>query len=330
MKSKRSYWILTTEYPPFHGGGIGTYCHHTAVMFTMHDYNVTVFLADKSVEKINITVKENIRLVSFNPFAYKEASCLGYETLVSFAAAQTIKCFLEKENPPECIDCQEYNGLPYFLLLQKHLEYNLFRNLKVLVTMHAPSFVYLPFNHVCTSKIPYFWIGEMEKFSIQAADIVIAPSAYIVDKVKEQFPECNREIFVVRNPFEFSQSIDGTVVNDKEFVFYGKASPLKGILRLLELFTEIWKTDPKVVLNVIGDTAHFYHPSGTTMEDLISSKYKVQINKGQLKLSGMVKPDELSKAISTAKAIIIPSLIDNLPYTVMECMGRNINTTGFR
>ena len=31
-KYKLKYWLLTTEYPPFFGGGIGTYCAITAKM----------------------------------------------------------------------------------------------------------------------------------------------------------------------------------------------------------------------------------------------------------------------------------------------------------
>ena len=60
------YWLLTTEYPPLHGGGISTYCYFTAQMLAGAGYAVTVFTQNESVDDFTISTDLNIRLIKFN------------------------------------------------------------------------------------------------------------------------------------------------------------------------------------------------------------------------------------------------------------------------
>jgi glycogen(starch) synthase len=60
------YWLLTTEYPPFYGGGISTYCYFTARMLAQKDHTVTVFTPENSVKDYQIQTEGNIRVMRFN------------------------------------------------------------------------------------------------------------------------------------------------------------------------------------------------------------------------------------------------------------------------
>jgi glycosyltransferase involved in cell wall biosynthesis len=314
-------WLLTTEYPPFSGGGISTYCMHTVTMLAEKSVDITVFLCDRNTKGITVGKENGIRVVRFSPFEYNEKNFLGYETLVSFAFAQVIRSFIRDEDAPDIIESQEYNGIAYFCLLYKKLLYPEFQRPVFTVTIHAPSFICQPFNNISSFKLPYYWIHEMERFCLQAADHIIAPSRYIIDLIKKDYCRLNSSYSVIRNPFYFKKvNAESHVINRCEFVFYGKASPLKGIFELLRYFEILWNEKNAFVLRLIGGTDHFYHPGQMLMDDMIRKRYAKYIASRQLILEGAIPAGELNKRINSANAIIFPSLVDNFPYAVLECM----------
>ncbi|OFX42846.1 MAG: hypothetical protein A2046_03755 [Bacteroidetes bacterium GWA2_30_7] len=73
---------------------------------------------------------------------------------------------------------------------------------------------------------------------------------------------------------------------------------------------------------MIGGGNHLYHPEGIDMIDFIRKKYKNEIVKNQLQLLGSVKPENIRKYTENAKAVLIPSVVENLPYTVIESMAQ--------
>ena len=93
-----NYWLLTTEYPPLHGGGISTYCYFTAKMLAEAGYTITVFTQDESVSDHSITNEaDNIRLVRFNSNPNDLHKFLGYTARLSYAFAAIVKKIIEKE-----------------------------------------------------------------------------------------------------------------------------------------------------------------------------------------------------------------------------------------
>lgn len=314
-------WLLTTEYPPFYGGGISTYCQNTVRALKEAEAKMTVFLCDKNITGTSISEDNGVRLVRFSPYDHPEKEFLGYETLVSYAFASIIERFVQKEGTPDIIESQEYNGIAYFTLLKKQLLYESFKNLTIVITIHAPAFVCRPYNHEPSFRLPYFWIHEMEKFCLQAADLVISPSRYILNQIDHRFPEFKKSCTIIRNPYHFPVSpLSPHPVKRREFVFYGKASPLKGIFELLKYFRIAWQQDKTLTLRLIGGLDHRYHPSGMLMGEIIKKEYKDYIDAGLLVIEGQIHPGQLKERISSAHAIIFPSRVDNFPYAVMECM----------
>ena len=88
------YWLLTTEYPPFFGGGIGSYCATTAKMLSENGHDVTVFVCDASVRDVVEEQKENLRIVRFNTSRTKSYAFLGHVTNISYEFAHIVKDFI--------------------------------------------------------------------------------------------------------------------------------------------------------------------------------------------------------------------------------------------
>jgi glycosyltransferase involved in cell wall biosynthesis len=313
-------WILTSEFPPSYGGGISTYCIETARMLAGAGNTVLVITQDKNVASLTIEKKEQYEIARFNPMRYFTSSFLGHEANLSYAFAQAVKELAQEKGAPDVVESQEYMGIAYYLLQYKWLGYPLFSEMKVALTLHAPSFLYLEYNKVPIYQLPYFWIGEMERFCIRAADMLISPSAYLVEELKSRMTLDDRKVHVLKNPYAIPRSVTAPGKRD-QLVFFGKLIPQKGCLELLEYFRKLWNEGFDQQLVMIGGGDHLFHPEGVDMIDFIKDRYRTEISSGMLKLLGSVKPADIAGHLQNAKAVIVPSIVDNLPYTVLEAMG---------
>lgn len=320
-KPKLKYWLLTSEFPPFYGGGISTYCLQTAEMLANNGHDVTVFVYDKA-SKDTVVKSDSYRVVRFSPNQTHTKDYLGYSTQISYEYAAVVKRYVEAEGRPDIIESQEYLGIAYYLLQFKWLEYEWIKNVPVVITAHSPAFLYLPHNHISTYKYPLFWIGEMERFCLQAADYVISPTQFLLDQINKDI-SLNAPASVLINPFRpaaLKEEATPETGLSQEIVLLGKLSAQKGTFVALTAMEEIWKARPGVVLRLIGDQRIVYHPLGKTMSDIVKSRYAQQIRTGQLVLETKIPHTQFLQKIGNAAIVIVPSTIDNLPYVVLEMM----------
>jgi glycosyltransferase involved in cell wall biosynthesis len=290
-------------------------------MLAQKHHQVTVFVNDDSVSGIKEQLQEGIKIIRFNPSAANSSSFLGHTTNISYEFAAIIKKYIESEGKPDLIESQEYLGIAYYLLQYKKLRYSWCADIPVLITMHSPSFLYLEYNHVPGYKYPNYWIGEMERFSIKAADILISPSNFLLEQVKQRFEFKQPGSFILFNPFLIDGSNNALKSGaEEEVVFFGKLSNQKGVFHLLQYFKILWKNGSSLALYLIGGQDIVYHPEGRQMGELIKSRYKQFIQQGLLKLEDKIPPAQIKDRMCRVKIVIIPSTVDNLPYIVLEMM----------
>lgn len=314
------YWLLTTEFPPQYGGGIGTYCYQWCALLRDHTHTVTVFIPDKNEKSYRETLQENIRVIYFSPYLEDSSSFLGYETMISYSFSKIVEIYLQKEGLPDWLESQEYNGIAYYILQKKHLHFPLFRDLKVLITCHCPSFITFEHNHINTYQLPYFWIGEMERFCMKAADHCISPSQYLMDNIHKKYPGLVDHYSVLHNPYQLKEKGRQKNQLTNNVLVIGKLSPAKGILQTLKTFDKLWSNGFPFKLKLIGDQHYFYHAAGTTTAVFIKKRYGHYLESGKLTIAGMVDPESLQTEINSAYVILVPSTVENLPYTVIEGM----------
>jgi len=319
-----NYWLLTTEYPPFFGGGIGTYCAITSVMMAEAGHEVSVFVNDPSVNDFRIEEKSNsLRIIRFNPSRTDSFRFLGHVTNIGYEFAYIVKHFIEKEGKPDVIESQEYLGIAYYLLQFKYQLYDWCKDIPVIITMHSPSFLYMEYNHVPEYKYPNYWICEMERFCLQAADLLISPSQFMLEELRKRFLLRNSNVVVIPNPFYKRKNDDEHADLDShegQIVFYGKLTVQKGALYLMKYFKELWDGGFSRSLYLIGGQDIVYHAEKKTMGDFIRKEYKKYIDGGLLKLEKKIQPGNIGQRLSKAEVVIIPSANDNLPYVVFEMM----------
>lgn len=314
------YWLLTTEYPPFYGGGISTYCFFTTKMLSEKGHTVTVFVPDNTITSDLVSETDNIRLIRFPINKTEIGSSLGHFACLSYELAFTVGQYLQQEGKPDIVEVQDYQGIGYYLQLFKLFQYDHFRDLTILTTLHSAAYLCQRLNREAVYKLPTFWIGEMEKFAMLASDILISPSQYLIDRLAEDFRIKDKEVTVVPNPIPSGSPLVQAPFERNNIVFFGKMVYIKGGFQLIEYFKTLWEDGFQHPLTIIGDTEVILHSEDMFASEYIKKKYGKYIEKGLLIMTGKLKTSEIRKHLEKAHIVITPSLIDNLPYTVLETM----------
>lgn len=318
-------WLLTTEYPPFYGGGIATYCTHTVKMLEANGHRVTVFVNDDTIGREWVeTTDSRTRIIRFTHRVDTIPTCLGYAASVSRKLSEVVESFIRVEGPPDIIESQEFLGLPYFLLQKKRTLWADLHNVPIVVTLHSPTFVCKKINQEPVYRLPDYWIGEMERFCIRAADLVISPSRYLVDEVQRSMEWGEAVPAIIPHPFEMSMGMSddssrAASTDGRDIVFLGRLEYLKGVTHLLNCFTDLWHEHPDVRLRLVGGDTVF-HPKNTQMSAFLQSRYRSAFSEGRVTYEGLVQPTELHGIISRAAAVVVPSLTESFSYSVLECM----------
>lgn len=315
------YWLLTTEYPPFYGGGIGTYCYHTACMMQVLGCEVTVVISDDTVRDRKEELKDGIRVVRFHTDRSHLSDVLGHTARLSHAFADIVKTLILEDGAPDVIESQDYLGIAYYLTQYKHLGYPFVKDVPILITLHSPAFIYLDYNRVPVYRFPDFWTCEMEKQAIRAADLLISPSLFLVREIQQYMDITDVPVRVLPNPY----ATDLPVVQKSSYIpgkiiYYGKLSPQKGSFQLLEYFATLWDEGFPHPLQIVGGTDIVFHPEQRTMGQLLQIKYKDYETRGLLQFTGSISPDWIKDTLQYAHIVIVPSIVDNMPYVVLEAM----------
>lgn len=311
-------WLLTTEFPPQSGGGISTYCRHTASMFGENGVLVTVFIPTRQREHYKIHQEsEHIRRVYFRSTESEQREYLGFDAALSYSFSTILKHFQDAEGEPDFIEAQEYLGIAYYSLQRRLLEEDYLPTARFYITAHAPDFLYREYNKAPTYELPAYWTSEMEKSVLRSADVVISPSHYLLKEIEPFLKIDDIPHVIIRNPYFFEEQRVTFTRND--IVFFGKLTVQKGCLELLMYIKEMWDDGFTGTLTVIGGD-HFFYPLGMDMGAYIKVEFKNYIAKGLLVLTGHLGPEHIPDRLKAAHIVVVPSLVDNLPYTVLEAM----------
>ncbi|MCX7709358.1 MAG: glycosyltransferase [Clostridia bacterium] len=313
-------WLVTTEFPPFFGGGIGTYCDHTTKMFSQKGDHVTVIIPDTKLQKYRETEDNGgIKLVRFRP-GYSEAYKYMSKTVaMNYEIYERIVELLSEYERPDIIELQDYLGIAYFLLHKKRELHEELMNIPVILTLHTPKYLCDEFNQNLTYRLPDYWIGEMERYCMKAADYLISPSMSLVNKLSEGLEFDRHKVTVIPNPYHFDEcpvNPDGN-----EFAFCGNVQYRKGIYQLIKNLTYFWDQGLERPLNIIGYDTIFL-PKVQSFKKLLEEKFDKYNKKGLLRFWGMLSQDQIKEKMEKVDVVFVPSIYDNLPYVVIESMAK--------
>ncbi|OAT86068.1 glycosyltransferase [Desulfotomaculum copahuensis] len=332
-------WFLTTEYPPFYGGGIGTYMQHATRMFARAGHDVTVILPgdEDGVEHPEDRI-EVVRFRRGDMFLGSEVlpdtepdghpafphNVMSHWPALSYQFADAVQKLLATGGSPGLIEVQDYGGIGYYLLQKKWLGYAGLAEIPLIVHLHTPTFEILALDQYPDCRLPEYWVGQMEKFCITAADGLLCPSRFLRGRILQAMTngESGPDIEVMPLPFEFPATGEaGAELNEAEktFVYVGRLELRKGVLPLLECCERLWEAGERFTLLMVGGDTDFY-TRGVTVGEYLRRRYRRRLEDGRLQFAGKVPPDECARLVARAWAVLVPSLYENFPLTCVEAM----------
>lgn len=315
-------WLLTGEYPPEYGGGIAVYAYHTARMLAERGHAITVFAGSESHPSGGRSeeISGGVRVVRFGLNQTPPSAALGVFARWSYDAAAVLADYLQREGAPDALESQEYLGLPYYALQRRWLKETGFEGLPVIVTAHTPLYLCYRYDGAPEYRFPGWWIGEMERFSLAAADKVVFPSRRLFEEVERDLPQWRVLAAVIPNPYR-EDRIPQPVsqIGRRGFLFAAKIERRKGIEALLQAFSRLWDDgleEPLILMG--GDWYDELHERW--MGETLRLRYRAYIERGLLDWRGKQPPPVVRQTLDAARGMILPSLFENYPYAVVEAM----------
>ncbi len=328
-------WLITSEYLEGVTGGIARYVDNIANALTERKNDITIIACAKS--DYHRQLANGISIVGFAPNYEKLAfeapetpvlqsqafpyNILSYWPALSYQTADLVEKLIDRFGAPDVIECQEYGALPYYLLQRKLIGHRALANVPILVHCHTPAFMVAEINHQPAATFPHYWVGEMEKFCLSAADALLAPSHFLAKQIAEQV-RCREKIEVIPLPHHDLVAVPRSIFTTSSHptvLYFGRLEVRKGILKALESMESLWNVDENFRAVLIGGDTD-YTPRGTTVGAFIRFRYAHRIRNEQLQLHSNCAWEELKKHIVSAQVVIVPSLWENFPNTCIEAM----------
>lgn len=315
-------WFLTGEFAPDFGGGIGTYVENCAKMFAQAGDDVTVIVRSINGDKIEKS-KDGYRIVRFQQGEGEYYQFLGYDNALAYQYYDVIMKMIDKYGKPDIIEMQEYNAYGQYIIQNKLTLNQKLKDIPLVVHLHTPSFETLKVNQFNTYELPFYWIGEMEKFCIKGADALVCPSQFLADKlqylVKEKIKVINLPFDIDKEEIEKYNNKELEKTEKKTILYFGRTEYRKGVIQMLKGAEKLWRKGLDFKIKIIGGDTKL-ESKGTFVGEEIKKKYAQYIESGNLEMLNSIPHLDLIPHILSATAVTVPSLYENFPNTCIYAM----------
>lgn len=159
---------------------------------------------------------------------------------------------------------------------------------------------------------------ERERYSIEHAEMVVAPSARMLGELKAEGLKLSARVGVLPNPMASVAPASGAEAVTPTLLLVGRLDMGKGIAFLPALMRRVREAVPGVLLEIAGGDSY--------ARFLGSSRAWLQRQLGDgvatVRFLGQLPPAALHDAYRRAWAVIVPSRWDTFPTAVLEAMAR--------
>ena len=333
--------FVSREYPPNPMGGIGTYVANMTRVLAGAGIEVSVLTQDcpqapthgYDHPAVSCGGKLRVRYLPFVdgdwrlfPAAWnKETEALSKRDAVA-AFGPVVSAALEKLLLAEKIDAveaPEYEA-PLLHFQAKRAAFppdHPWRAVPTVVHLHSPS--HMIFAHD-DDPLTTPWVRARkahEALSIELADGVIAPSAFLARQVSEWLHFAPGRVSVIPYPIGplLKYSPDAKPVAGR-CLFVGRVEPRKGVFEFVEAAGRVAMKFPQAHFRFVGGPHHRDGKSGgVETARLIASRIPDDL-RARFDFAGKVPRETLGEEYAAAAFVAVPSRWENYPNTCMEAM----------
>jgi len=288
--------FLSSEYPLWAPGGVGTFLqtfgrtlvqhHHRVTVLGIGDKDKTEILDDKGVKLIRLP-KNKSRLPDF---LYNRAHL--NKKLTELHISQSID-IIESAEP----------GLA--IISKKHPA-------KKVIRLHGGHHFFAE-----AEKRGINWRkGLLEKISFKKADGFIAVSNYVKSHTAKYLSYHGSPVEIINYPLDTTIETPQVPVQNNRILFAGTVCEKKGVRQLIEAFKLVRKKYPDKILDLFG--RDWFFPDGSSYIDMLKSDYENDLE--NVVFHGSVSRVELNIKYAEAAFCIFPSHMETQGLVSLEAM----------
>jgi glycosyltransferase involved in cell wall biosynthesis len=246
-----------------------------------------------------------------------------------FAHAHAVSLGLQ-EAPPDVVVAHDF-GAPAYAALRLRQAGIAFENTLFVVYCHGPRRWIADINSsVALGDLPsVLGVSLLEQAAIELADVVVSPSAYLLDWMRERgwrLPERAMVIPYFTRAEATGDQVDGSAREHggriRRLSFFGRVDERKGVKLLADALNGLdGERLAGLELEFVGRTTPLWPP--TRVLGLLSDATKHALA-GVSFRSDLDQPQALAHLKRPGTLAIIPSLHDNSPNTIYECLEERI------
>ena len=337
--------LVSSEYPPFAGGGIGTYTEIAARAFANAGHEVHVIAntwgSDAAAAGAGAGAEGEGRIV-VHPVAALDSRyrplpphdrpgdplgevCRARECSLfwSFLVADRLAAVC-REARLDVVEMPECFAEGYVSLMRRGRVPSA-PDPPVVLTLHSPMREITLYNRLRRTE---GWVERRavaEDLAILAADALAAPSARLAAMVSKRLglAEHRQPVHVIPNPMD----LDRAVVPRRRptgpdrgprLVYAGRIEPRKGVDHLVDAALLLMPDWPELTVDLVGRDA----PAGCrpgSMSRLLRERIPAEL-RSRFRFRGLLPRPQLLELFASATACVFPPDWDNFPYTCCEAM----------
>lgn len=307
--------IVSREYPPFFGGGIGTYARWIVPALTAAGVRVHVITEahDRTQPRVEIDGLTTIHRV---PVGIGRGGWTNAAARFSIQAGRVVSKLWRsgQVDIAEFAEC-EAGGLATLLLRGGS------NHIPTIIQLHTPSeqlFVLrsLTSRRLDHSLTTYF---QSERLAMTLADAILAPSQFIADWASAHYGFKNPPAVIPYATGPLPPPPPSPPSNQPITVLYiGRIEPRKGVESLIRAWNGVINQFPNARLHLAGaDTSGA--PDGGSMRAYLLEQLD-ESARNRVVFLGRLGSEALGNEYARANLCVIPSLWENFPNTCIESM----------
>jgi glycosyltransferase involved in cell wall biosynthesis len=306
---------------PVKNGGVGTACTMLAEVLAAAGQDVTICYAGpfEAGDTAHWRAYYAERRIAFEVPESSDIPLAGTpHTRASYETYQ----WLKRQQRFDVVQFPEMYGLGFYSLQAKRLGLS-FHHTAFCVVLHSPTVWHRTENSESIESEDDLVVDHLERESVALADVLVSPTNYLLSWAREWGFRFPKQVFVQPYATQLAWTPRPRPPHRvDELVFFGRLEARKG----LEIFCDaLDELSSKGVLD--GATVTFLGKIGRVRQESAVSyiERRTAAFGARVRLqTDLAQPEALAYLRRDNVLAVMPSLADNMPFTVLECLAEGI------
>src|SRR3954470_18675782 len=229
-----------------------------------------------------------------------------------------------RDDPPDVVVADDWRALAFAALRSRQLGSSL-AGTAVILYCHGPARVFAEAARKVPDTVGRYGEEVAQRVCIELTDAVVSPSAWLVDWLREHGWPLREDVRVIQNLWESvalgrpARRLDaGAPI--RRLAFFGQLREGKGIRILIDALQRV---DPSLLDGV--ELAFVGHTRQWTSARVLEELGPVTDRLASVRVeSSLGRTAALEELVQPATLALMPSLLENSPYAVAECIEHGV------